>query len=43
MLDEHLKRTGTASDIPWSVAALGLVISGHQKHHENILNERYFS
>jgi len=36
-----LKRVGTASDMPWSVAALGFVISGHQKHHANILMERY--
>ena len=43
MLDQNLKRVGTASDISWSVAALGLVISGHQQHHENILQERYFN
>ena len=43
MSDSHLKRTGTASGLSWSVAALGLVISGHQKHHENILNERYLN
>ncbi|MDF4203178.1 DinB family protein [Maribacter sp. SA7] len=43
MQDENLRRVGTASGIPWSVAALGLVISGHQKHHENILQERYFN
>lgn len=43
MQNDHLKRIGTASGIPWSVAALGLVISGHQKHHENILQERYFN
>ncbi|WP_405414985.1 DinB family protein [Maribacter sp. Asnod1-A12] len=43
ILSDHLKRIGTASGIPWSVAALGLVISGHQKHHENILQERYFN
>ncbi|MFS4468389.1 DinB family protein [Maribacter sp. 2210JD10-5] len=41
MDDTKLKRIGTASDMPWSVAALGLVISGHQKHHTNILLERY--
>lgn len=43
MLNENLKRMGTASGIPWSVAALGFVISGHQRHHENILHERYFN
>jgi len=36
-----LKRVGTASNMPWSVAALGFVISGHQKHHANIILERY--
>lgn len=40
--NEQLKRIGTASGLPWSVATLGFVISGHQKHHSNILLERYF-
>lgn len=40
--EEKLKRIGIASDMPWSVAALGFVISGHQKHHVKILKERYF-
>ncbi|WP_027075915.1 DinB family protein [Maribacter antarcticus] len=39
--NEKLKRIGTASDMPWSVAALGFVISGHLKHHAKILEERY--
>ncbi|SIR16725.1 DinB family protein [Maribacter ulvicola] len=43
IMDENLKKIGTASGIPWSVAALGLVISGHQKHHVNILQERYLN
>ena len=41
MNDDMLKRFGTASGMPWSVAGLGLAISGHQKHHERILRERY--
>ncbi len=41
MTNEQLKRVGTASDLPWSVATIGFVISGHQKHHVNILKERY--
>lgn len=41
MTEEKLKRIGTASGMPWSVGALGLVISGHQKHHAGILEERY--
>ncbi len=36
-----LTQIGTASDMPWSVAALGFVISGHLKHHARILEERY--
>lgn len=42
MGEEKLRRIGMASSIPWSVAALGFVISGHQKHHLKILKERYF-
>lgn len=41
MTEAKLKRIGTASGMPWSVAALGLVISGHQEHHASILRERY--
>lgn len=41
LTDDKLKRIGTASGMPWSVAALGLAISGHQRHHETILKERY--
>lgn len=41
-LDQNdLEKMGTASNLPWSVAALGFVISGHQKHHRNIIRERY--
>ena len=32
---------GTASDMEWSVGALGFVICGHQKYHRNIIRERY--
>lgn len=39
--NEQLKRVGVASGIPWSVAALGFAISGHQKHHANILLKKY--
>lgn len=41
MPSNKLHRVGTASGMPWSVAALGFVISGHQKHHLNIIEERY--
>lgn len=36
-----LERKGIASSLDWSVGALGFVICGHQKHHRNILRERY--
>lgn len=39
--NEQLGRAGIASGIPWSVAALGFAISGHQKHHANILLKKY--
>ncbi len=37
----QLAYKGTASNIQWSVAGLGFVISGHQQHHKKILEERY--
>jgi hypothetical protein len=36
-----LLRIGVASDKKMSVRALGYVFSGHQKHHLNIVKERY--
>ncbi len=36
-----LQQSGMASKLNWSVATLGFVICGHQKHHRNILRERY--
>ncbi|MFC4096866.1 DinB family protein [Euzebyella saccharophila] len=39
--EETLLRTGTASSLPWSVASVGFAICGHQRHHRNILRERY--
>ena len=38
---EALLRFGRASSEKVSVRALGFMICGHQKHHENILKERY--
>ncbi|WP_419211422.1 DinB family protein [Maribacter sp. X9] len=40
--EEKLTRVGMASGMPWSVGAIGFVISGHQRHHFKILRERYF-
>lgn len=39
--DEALHRFGTASGGKMTVAALGFMICGHQKHHRNIIRERY--
>ena len=36
-----LKRKGVASNAVMSVRALGFIICGHQKHHRNIIRERY--
>ena len=36
-----LERSGMASNLEWSVAALGFAICGHQRHHRNIIRERY--
>lgn len=40
--EEHLNRAGIASKSLISVRALGFLISGHQKHHLAIVQERYF-
>lgn len=37
-----LERQGTASGWPITVMALGFVIAGHEKHHQNVFQERYF-
>ncbi|MBT8290636.1 MAG: DinB family protein [Muriicola sp.] len=39
--EDILKRKGVASNSNMSVAALGFIICGHQRHHRNILRERY--
>lgn len=36
-----LQQKGVASNLEWSVGALGFVICGHQKHHRNIIRESY--
>lgn len=37
----NLQQKGSASNLEWSVGTLGFVICGHQKHHRNIIRERY--
>ncbi len=41
--DEELIRVGTASDKPVSVRAIGFIIIGHLKHHQQVFAERYLS
>ncbi|TDQ31480.1 DinB family protein [Zeaxanthinibacter enoshimensis] len=38
---EELRLKGTASNSPVSVAALGFLICGHQKHHRNVIRAKY--
>jgi len=39
--EDELLAEGTASEKRINVIALGYIIAGHQKHHCNILKERY--
>lgn len=39
--DAQLNQYGTVSNSGISVAAIGFIICGHQKHHRNIIRERY--
>ncbi len=39
--DEMLLRIGEASGSPMSTRAAGYILSGHQKHHFEVINERY--
>ena len=39
--EEQLTRMGIASNHPISVRAIGFMIIGHQKHHQNVFQERY--
>ncbi len=42
-LDENAwLRRGIASNNPATVRAIAFIIAGHELHHRNILNERYF-
>jgi uncharacterized damage-inducible protein DinB len=39
--DEMLVRVGTAANSNMSVRAAVYIVAGHEKHHMNIINERY--
>ncbi|MEL7004244.1 MAG: DinB family protein [Bacteroidota bacterium] len=41
MSDEILNRTGTASDVEFSVRALGYVVMGHELHHRKVIQSKY--
>ncbi|HEX6981731.1 MAG TPA: DinB family protein [Balneolaceae bacterium] len=38
---EQIKRRGIANEYPVSVRALVYIIAGHEKHHLNVLKEKY--
>ncbi len=38
---EQILRKGTANDVTVSVRALAYIIAGHERHHMNILEEKY--
>lgn len=39
--EEVLRRKGRANDAAMSVAALGFIMCGHQRHHRNIIRSKY--
>ena len=39
--DEQLAAAGSANGMPLGVAQLGVIIAGHERHHLNVLKERY--
>lgn len=41
--EESWSRRGTASDNEVSVRALAFIIAGHERHHANVLREKYLS
>jgi hypothetical protein len=41
MTGEMLELTGTANDNKMSVCAIGWMMSGHSKHHVNVIKEKY--
>lgn len=41
--DEELARAGVANNAPVTVRALAYIVAGHERHHVNVLLERYLS
>src|SRR5262249_36923056 len=40
--EEAWMRSGTASDMPFTVRACAYIIAGHVSHHAAVLREKYF-
>lgn len=40
--DESLRRTGVSWDYEVSVLAMGFMMLGHQVHHFNVIEEKYY-
>jgi hypothetical protein len=38
---DAMTRRGTANDSPFTVRALAWIAAGHERHHRNVLRERY--
>ena len=36
-----MERTGVASDVSFTVRVLAYIVAGHERHHVNLLRERY--
>jgi len=41
--DLHWSRTGVASGCPFTVRCMPYILAGHERHHRNVLVERYLS
>ena len=39
--EEAWRRQGTASNSPVTVRAIGYIIAGHERHHMNVLKDKY--
>ena len=41
--DDVLDRTGIASDVSFSVRSIAYILAGHERHHVNVIRERYLA
>jgi hypothetical protein len=42
LAEEAWQRRGVANNSPVTVRAIAFIVAGHELHHRNLLNERYF-